>query len=317
MLARPRIGNKLLLAPAMAALELPVLLLLLLLLLLAASGNAYWALVQQHQRLDAVVQTRAQRVGEVSRLASELQAAHALNYQLVAEIRSGMPEHHRHTVAAMVRARQRAIAYAFERLQTLRPAPERPLVAQGAAAYASYMQATQHLLETAQREQGPAADFMAEAQRRADQVAARLRQLVRHEQAMADAAARSAAGDEVRMTLLIPLLATLSLVLALGIGMALRRLLRTEAGQSAAGQINRMLDLPDACAVVEQRQLNCPPAHLTGEAAALAAALQEHGASLSQAVAGISGADGAATPVLPVAATASPRARLHLASKRE
>ncbi|QYF92875.1 methyl-accepting chemotaxis protein [Massilia sp. PAMC28688] len=373
MLDRLRIGTKLLLAPA-----------LVLLLLIASSGSAWWAMVRQHAMLETVVEVRAARIREVAHLASSVQAAHAKSYQLLTWISASMSAPRTSALVGDIHARHAAIVHAFEQLQAERPAPERALVAQGRAAYGRYIQAVHDVIEMSRGDQSLAASAMVKAERTFDDVAAHLAKLAQREQALAEAAARRAAADVASMSVLMPVLVALSVFLALGISMAVRRSLLAEVraiAQSAldlaSGKLtvraraygndeiadtarvldesirnlngtlkgvidsasalglaseasgamverlarfmaaapddaSRLLDWPDACAVVETRQKTSSNCVLVEEAAAVAAALQQQVMSLSQAVAGIE-LDGGDEP-RPVPGA---RAHLRLASRRD
>lgn len=217
MLARLRIGPKLLLAPA-----------LLLLLLIASSGSAWWAMVQQHAMLETIVDVRAARIREVSTLAGDAQTAHARGYQLLTWISASMSAPRTAALVADIHSRHTAIAAAFTRLQALRSPAERALLTQGAADWDHYMRAVEDVIDMSRGDQSLAASAMVKAERAFEQVAARLSEMSQREQAQAEAAARSAASDVARMSVLMPVLVALSVILALAISMAVRRSLLAE-----------------------------------------------------------------------------------------
>src|SRR5215203_2226970 len=72
MLSRLKIGPKLLLAPGVV-----------LLLLVLLSSGAYYAMVRQHQSLQAIVGPRADQMRSATELVSQAQRVHADTYRLL------------------------------------------------------------------------------------------------------------------------------------------------------------------------------------------------------------------------------------------
>lgn len=368
MLARLRLGPKLLLAPA-----------LVLLLLIGATGSAWWATVRHHHTLETIVDVRAARIREVGQLAGDTQAAHARIYQLLTWISASMSAPRMRALVADIHARHAAVATAWQRMQAA-PGADRVLLAHGEQAWQRYVHAVHEVIELSRGDQSVAASAMVKAERAFEAAATRLAQLAAREQALTEAASRQAAREVAAMSYLMPLLVAVSVVLALLISRAVRRSLlaevRTiaqvaldlasgnltvpardyggdeiaetsrvldesirnlngtlkgiidsasalgEASQASGAMVERLarvmaatpgtdsklLDWPDACAVLDTREMTSRNCALIDEAAAVAAALQGQAHSLSQAVSCIK-LDGPASP--------QGRKHLWLASKRD
>lgn len=227
LLARLRIGPKLLLAPG----------LVLALLIVSASG-AYWAMLRQNQSLESIVTLRAARIKEATELVNEAQAAHARSYQLLTWISASVSAARVQALEADIHQRHAALEHRFARLAGGR-APgsvERRLLEQAEAAHALYVSAVLEVIELAGGDQSVAANAMVKAEHAFEREALRLAALAGHEQALSEAASRRAAADFLLIRLLMPALVAASILLSLWITFLVRRALLREVqgiGQSA------------------------------------------------------------------------------------
>jgi len=219
MLARLRIGPKLLLAPG-----------LVLILLIISSCGAYYAMVRQNQSLESIVQERAARIKDATDLVADAQSAHARMYQLLTWISGSFSAARIDALLADLHQRHSAIDRRFASL-TRNTAPgsaERRFLEQSEAAHAVYVKAILDVIELAQVDQSIGANAMIKAERAFDMVALRLQELSHLEQELAQRAAQRAADDFSLISTLMPVLVALSIILSLAITMAVRRALLAE-----------------------------------------------------------------------------------------
>lgn len=106
MLARLKIGPKLLLAPAAV-----------LLLLLLASRAGYVARLNQNRNFELIVQERAQRTSHAGALLAEAQQAHANVYQLLTWMSASFSDARVDALGRAVRQRHTSIGSRFETLR--------------------------------------------------------------------------------------------------------------------------------------------------------------------------------------------------------
>ncbi len=227
LLARLRIGPKLLLAPG-----------LVLVLLIVASSGAWWALVRQNQSLDSIALVRAARIKAVTELVAEAQAAHARSYQLLTWISASMSKSRVDTLEAEIHRRHAALDRRFALMagRSLPGSVERRLLEQAEAAHGLYVGAVLEVIELAGGDQSVAASAMVKAEQAFEREALRLAALAAHEQRLSEAAVRSASSDFGLIRVLMPTLVALSILLSLFITLAVRRSLLREVsdiGQSA------------------------------------------------------------------------------------
>ncbi|MEJ7808706.1 MAG: methyl-accepting chemotaxis protein, partial [Telluria sp.] len=227
LLARLRIGPKLLLAPG-----------LVLALLIVSSCGAYWAMLRQNQSLDSIALVRAARIKEATELVAEAQSAHARSYQLLTWISASVSAARVGTLEADIHRRHAALEGRFARLagRSLPGSVERRLLEQAEAAHAVYVRAVLEVIELAGGDQSVAANAMVKAEQAFEREAMRLAALAGHEQTLSEAAARSAAADFKLIRILMPSLVAASILLSLFITIAVRRSLLREVrdiGQSA------------------------------------------------------------------------------------
>lgn len=225
MLARLRIGPKLLLAPA-----------LVLVLLIVSSSGAWYAMVRQNHSLVSIVQVRAARIKDATDLVAEAQAVHARSYRLLSGIGGSFSAQRVEALVADIVQRHRAIEGKFASLaaNTAAGSAERRLLAHSEAAHATYVRAVEDVIELARADESIGANAMGKAERAFDMVALRLAELSGLEQQLSEAASRRAAADFKTMSTLMPLAVALSIVLSLAITMAVRRSLLREVHEIGA-----------------------------------------------------------------------------------
>ncbi|WP_426101092.1 methyl-accepting chemotaxis protein [Massilia sp. TSP1-1-2] len=227
LLARLRIGPKLLLAPG-----------LVLALLIVSSSAAYWAMLRQNQSLETIVAVRAARIKEASDLVAEAQGAHARSYQLLTWISASVSAARIDALETDIHRRHAALAQRFARLAAARApgSAERDLLEQAEAAHARYVGAVLEVIDLAGGDQSVAANAMVKAEQAFEREAWRLAALAGHEQALSEAASRGAASDFQLLRLLMPALVAASILLSLLTTFLVRRALLREVhdiGQSA------------------------------------------------------------------------------------
>src|SRR5438045_8136973 len=118
MLARLRIGPKLLLAPG-----------LVLVLLVLVSCGAYVAMMRQNDSLDTIVQQRATHMQAASSLVASAQRAHAQAYQILTWISGSFPRSRVEPLARDLQLQQAGVERGFAGLARLvqsTPARDRP-----------------------------------------------------------------------------------------------------------------------------------------------------------------------------------------------
>jgi methyl-accepting chemotaxis protein len=227
MLAKLRIGPKLLLAPGVV-----------LLLLIVLSSGAYYAMVRQNQSLEVIVQQRAAHLRDTAELVAAAHHAHTEMYQLLTWIGASFSNARVDALIRDIHQRHNAIERRFAKLTKVTDAgsAERRFIEQAETAHASYVKAILDVIELSREDQSTSANAMSKAERAFDVVARRLGELSRLEQELSEQASNSAAADFRTISTLMPLVIALSIVLSLAITMAVRRaLLRevTEIGDAA------------------------------------------------------------------------------------
>ena len=228
VLARLRIGPKLLLAPGTV-----------LLLLLLLSCAAYYALARQNASLEAIVGQRAASMRAASNLAAQSQKAHADIYRLLSWMGGSFPvartEPLRHDILAQ-HGRIDAGLAALAR-HTLTEAEDRH-VEQAALAQRRYAQAVREVIELAPLDGSIGANAMQKAESAFSLVAQRLADLGALEEALSRDASSSAKADFRMISILMPAVLLLAIGLSLAITFAVRRILLDEIrgiGLAASG----------------------------------------------------------------------------------
>jgi methyl-accepting chemotaxis protein len=219
MLARLKIGPKLLLAPGVV-----------LLLLVLLSCGAYYAMLRQNQSLETIVQQREVHMRSASDLVASAQKAHTDIYQLITWISGSFARLRIDPLIRDIHRQHAAIERGFVKLaaMTYASSAERRYVEQAASAHRQYVRAARDVMELAEVDQSISASAMVKADTAFAVVAQRLNELSRLEQELARQASDSAAADFTTVSTLMPLVILLSIVLSLAITMAVRRALLTE-----------------------------------------------------------------------------------------
>ncbi|MCG2584062.1 methyl-accepting chemotaxis protein [Massilia sp. TS11] len=230
MLARLRIGPKLLLAPGVV-----------LLLLLVLSAAAYVAMVRQNASLNTIVQERAANIRMAADLEITSNRAHADIYQLLTQINASFAAARIEAQVKTLRARHAHISELLGQLDatTLQDAVEHALVVQSGEGFKEYLKAVNDVIELAQVDQSMGTNAMIKAEKAYEGMAQRLQALAASERVMSERAVESARADFGRVRTFMPLLVLLSIALSLGISMAVRRALLRQVRDigEAAGEL--------------------------------------------------------------------------------
>jgi len=218
LLARLRIGPKLLLAPGAV-----------LLLLLLLSCAAYYALARQNASLEAIVGQRAASMRAAGSLAAQSQKAHADIYRLLSWMGGSFPVARTEPLRQDILAQHRHIDAGLAALSdvTLTEAEDRH-VAQAAVAQRRYAQAVREVIELAPLDGSISANAMQKAEAAFALVAQRLADLGALEEALSREASSSAKADFRMISILMPAVLLLAIALSLAITFAVRRILLHE-----------------------------------------------------------------------------------------
>ncbi|MFK3737132.1 methyl-accepting chemotaxis protein [Massilia sp. TN1-12] len=221
MLARLRIGPKLLLAPG--AVLVPLVLL---------SSDAYYAMVRQNESLDTIVGQRAVHLRAAAELVVSSQRAHAQAYQALTWTGGSFAPARIEPLVADVRAQHAAIDRGFAALQQMTgdSPDERRSVEEARAAWGLYVAAVRDVLEIVPIDQSIGANAMSKAERAFAIVALRLTELAQREQDLSEQASARAQDDFRLMSMLMPLVVALAVAASLAITIAVRRSLLAEVG---------------------------------------------------------------------------------------
>jgi methyl-accepting chemotaxis protein len=225
MLARLKIGPKLLLAPGVV-----------LVLLVLLSCGAWYAMVRQNASLEDIVGRRAAHMRAATDLVFTAQRGHAEIYQLQTWIGGSFPKSR---IEPLIRDIHRQHALTSAGLRQLAGATltgdERRYVDGAVSAYARYIQAAVDVIELARHDQSIGANAMSKAETAFADVAERLNALAQLEQSLSQEASNSAAAEFRAMTWLMPFVILLATIVSLRITVAVRRALLAEVrGISAA-----------------------------------------------------------------------------------
>ncbi len=213
MLNRLNLGPKLLLAPAAVVL-----------LLIFSSCAAYYAMVRQNQAFETIVHARAERIQQANRLLGEAQQAHADIYQLLTWLGNSFSEARVMALRSEIGQRHRSIAQRFDALGAATAGQASGQRLQGLArnAYTLYLRDVHDVLELAAVDRSLGANAMSKTERSFDVVERHLSALAALEQSLSERAANEARADFRAAAVLMPSLIALSVLLALGITMAVR-----------------------------------------------------------------------------------------------
>jgi len=228
LLARLKIGPKLLLAPGVV-----------LVLLLLLSWVAYYAMVRQNESLESIVGQRATSMRAASSLAAQTQKAHADIYRLLSWMGGSFPVARTEPLRQDILAQHRHIESGLQALGqvTLTEAEDRH-VEQAMAAQQRYAHAVREVIELAPLDGSISANAMQKAESAFALVAQRLADLGALEEALSREASGSAQADFRRISVLMPAVVLLAIGLSLAITFAVRRILLGEIraiGLAASG----------------------------------------------------------------------------------
>jgi methyl-accepting chemotaxis protein len=225
LLARLKIGPKLLLAPVAVVL-----------LMLMASCASYLAMLGQNQAFTVIVDERAGRIRAVGELLAQAQQAHANVYQLLTWMGASISEARVDALAREIRRRRAAIGRRFDALA--RDSAGRPreqhLLQLAASAYRGYQHDIADFLEIARQDQSISANAMSKAERSFDLVEHHLGALAALERSLSEQAREEARRQFGVAAVLLPGLVLLSVVTTIGITFAVRNTLLRQLGAISA-----------------------------------------------------------------------------------
>ncbi|WP_312513073.1 methyl-accepting chemotaxis protein [Massilia sp.] len=218
MLARLRIGPKLLLAPGAV-----------LLLLVVLSCAAYYAMLRQNASLETIVGQRAASMRAASSLAAQSQKAHADIYRLLSWMGGSFPVARTEPLRQDILAQHKRIAAGLDALaQATASAAEDRHVEQAAVAHRRYARAVREVIEMAPLDGSIGANAMLKAEGAFSLVAQRLNDLAALEESLSRDASSSAKSDFRMISVLMPAVLLLAIGLSLAITFAVRRYLLDE-----------------------------------------------------------------------------------------
>jgi methyl-accepting chemotaxis protein len=228
MLSRLRLGPKLLLAPAVV-----------LILLIALSSGAYYALVQQNQSLENIVQQRAGRTKAATDLVISANRAHTEIYQLLTWINASFSQARLDALVLKIQAHHVGLDKRYnELLAATQPGgAERQFIEQSQAAHKVYMHAISDVIELSMADRSIAANAMLKSERAFDVVALRLGELSKLEQQLSEKAYRDAEAQFKLLSILLPSVVVLSIALSLLVTMAVRNSLLREVREIGAAAL--------------------------------------------------------------------------------
>ncbi len=216
MLSRLRIGPKLLLAPGVV-----------LLLLVLLSSGAYYAMVRQHQSLQAIVGPRAVQMRSATELVAQAQRVHADTYKLLSWLGSSFSRPRIELLIADIHRQHGAIERAFGALaqQTAPGSAERRHVDGAAQAHRLYVRAAREVAELAHADQTIGANAMIKPEAAFSVLVQRMAGLAKLERELSEEASSAAAADFRTTAGLMPFIVLLAVGVSLLITMAVRRAL--------------------------------------------------------------------------------------------
>lgn len=216
MLSRLKIGPKLLLAPGVV-----------LLLLVLLSSGAHYAMVRQHQSLQAIVGPRAVQMRSATELVAQAQRVHADTYKLLTWLGSSISRTRIDLLIADIHRQHGAIARSFGELarQPASDEQERRHVEQAAQAHRLYVRAAREVVELAHADQTIGANAMIKPEAAFSTLVERMTMLARLERELSEEASNGAAADFRLTAGLMPAVVLLAVGVSLAITMAVRRAL--------------------------------------------------------------------------------------------
>ncbi|MEM8513834.1 methyl-accepting chemotaxis protein [Massilia sp. MP_M2] len=218
MLARLRIGPKLLLAPGAV-----------LVLLLVLSCAAYVALARQNASLESIVGQRAASLRAAASLGTQSHKAHADIYRYLSWMGGSFPPARTEPLRRDILAQHGRIAVGLATLSAgSLTAPELRHIEQAAQAQRRYARAVRDVIELAPLDGSISANAMQKAEAAYALVDLRLVGLSALEETLARKAAASAKADFRMIAVLMPAVLVLAIALSLAITFAVRRILLRE-----------------------------------------------------------------------------------------
>lgn len=219
MLSRLKIGPKLLLAPGVV-----------LLLLVLLSSGAYYAMVRQHQSLQAIVGPRAVQMRSATELVAQAQRVHADTYKLLTWLGSSFSRARIDILITDIHRQHDAIARAFDELahQTAPGSLERRHVEGAVRAHRLYVRAAREVVELAHADQTIGANAMIKPEAAFSTMVARMTMLATLERELSEEASDDVAADFRLTAGLMPVVVLLAVAVSLAITMAVRRALLQE-----------------------------------------------------------------------------------------
>lgn len=229
MLARLKIGPKLLLAPGVV-----------LLLLVLLSSGAYYAMVRQHQSLQAIVGPRAVQMRSATELVAQAQRVHADTYKLLTWLGSSFSRARIDLLIADIHRQHATIARAFAELarQTAPDSVERRHVVEAAHAHRLYVRAAREVVELAHVDGTIGANAMIKPEAAFASLVQRMSMLAKLERELSEQASNGAAADFRVTAGLMPVVILLAVAVSLAITMAVRRVLLAEIRAIGAAAIS-------------------------------------------------------------------------------
>lgn len=219
MLSRLKIGPKLLLAPGVV-----------LLLLILLSTGAYYAMVRQHQSLQAIVGARAVQMRSATELVAQAQRVHADTYKLLGWLGSSFSRPRIELLIGDIHRQHGSIERAFGALvqQTAAGSAERRNVEGAAEAHRLYVRAAREVVELAHADQTIGANAMVKPEAAFSVLVQRMAVLAKLERELSEQASSAAAADFRITASLMPFVVLLAIAVSLAITMAVRRALLLE-----------------------------------------------------------------------------------------
>ncbi|MYM84106.1 methyl-accepting chemotaxis protein [Duganella sp. FT50W] len=259
MLNQLRIGPKLLLAP-----------MLVLMLLIATAAAAYVGMVRQNASLENLVQVRAARLKTAADVSGEARYAHAHIYQLLAWVNGSFAQSRLDALSHDIKHRHADIATLLRQLDdAAAPAAERQILSGSLQALAAYRKAVLQTMDMAQMDQSIATNAMAIAEKQFLLLNDQLAQLAALEKQLSEQAHAHAKDDFHTLNIGMIVMVLLSIVLSLGVTMAVRGAMlrdiraiaevvvalaagRLRAGQGTAGRD----EIADTARMLDQTMAN-------------------------------------------------------------
>jgi methyl-accepting chemotaxis protein len=211
MLKKLRIGPKLLLAPG-----------LVLVLLIVTAAAATVGMVRQNASLENLVEVRAARLKTAADVSGEARYAHAHIYQLLAWVNGSFAQNRLDALCRQIKDSHAGIDAQLRQLDALADAGERKIVAQSLQSLAAYRKAVLETMEMAQMDQSIATNAMARAEKQFLLLNDQLAQLSALQKRLSEQAHAQAKADFRTLTITIAVMVLLSIVLSLGVTMAVR-----------------------------------------------------------------------------------------------